>query len=252
MAVKSITLADFLNYNLEWHPFMENQQDHSYWLADDEANLIGSVLFHDRDQWGYVILSLEEDNIYRGNVGMAFIETEQKAIYSLNEKMQEIATKGRIEKKIYNSNVFDTKSTIVIKDMDHEIKRFFKKYPNRLYEMHPRRFEELIASIISDLGYHVTLTNASRDGGRDIIASINNTVTNFLAYVECKRYARDHKIGVGIIREIAGVHHIRKPSKSIIVTTSFFTKNALEDAKNIENQLELKDFNDIQAWLEKY
>ncbi|RZJ90598.1 MAG: restriction endonuclease, partial [Chryseobacterium sp.] len=127
-----------------------------------------------------------------------------------------------------------------------------KKYPHKLYDIHPRKFEELVASIFSDLGFDIELTGATRDGGRDIIASIRNAVTNFLVYVECKKYAPDNKVDVGIIRKIAGVHYIKKPSKSIVVTTSFFTKDALEEAKRIENQLELKDFNDIQAWLEKY
>jgi len=70
--------------------------------------------------------------------------------------------------------------------------------------------------------------------------------------VECKRYAADQKIDVGIIRNVAGVHYLDKPAKSIIVTTSFFTKDAQETAKQIENQLDLKDFNDIKIWLEKY
>ena len=127
-----------------------------------------------------------------------------------------------------------------------------KKYPHRLYDINPRKFEELIASILEDLGFTVELTQATRDGGRDIIASIRNSVTNFLAYVECKRYAPGNKIDVGIIRQVQGVQYTNRPSKSIIVTTSFFTRDAVKEAKLIENQLDLKDFNDIKNWLEKY
>lgn len=35
-------------------------------------------------------------------------------------------------------------------------------------------------------------------------------------------------------------------------TNKFFTRNALEEARLLENQLDLKDFNDIKTWLEKY
>ena len=49
-----------------------------------------------------------------------------------------------------------------------------------------------------------------------------------------------------------GFFYLDKPTKSIIVTTSFFTEDAKEVAKKIENQLDLKDFNDIKKWLERY
>jgi len=143
-------------------------------------------------------------------------------------------------------------SNAIVLNIDDEVKKYFKKYPHKLYDLNPRKFEELIASILKDLGFDVELTKATRDGGRDIIASIRNAVTSFLAYVECKRFAADNKVGVGIIRKVAGVHYMKMPSKSIIVTTSFFTKDAVIEAKLLENQLELKDFNDIKVWLRNY
>ena len=143
-------------------------------------------------------------------------------------------------------------SNAIVHNIDDEVKKYFKKNPDKLYDLDPRKFEELIASIFKDFGFDVELTKATRDGGRDIIASIRNAVTNFLAYVECKKYAADNKIGVGIIRNVAGVHYMRKPSKSIIVTTSYFTKDAIKEARSLENQLDLKDFNSIKEWLKKY
>jgi HJR/Mrr/RecB family endonuclease len=70
--------------------------------------------------------------------------------------------------------------------------------------------------------------------------------------VECKKYSPSNKVCVRIIREVAGVHFIRKPSKSIIVTTSYFTTEAIKEARLIENELDLKDFNGIKEWLDKY
>ena len=77
-------------------------------------------------------------------------------------------------------------------------------------------------------------------------------MSSYLTYIECKRYAADNKVGVGIVREVIGVHHIRKPTKSIIVTTSFFSKDAIKEAEAMESQLDLKDFTDIKAWLQRY
>jgi Restriction endonuclease len=55
--------------------------------------------------------------------------------------------------------------------VDDELIRFFKNHPQRMYELDPRRFEELVAAILQDLGYNVELTAQSADGGIDIIAT---------------------------------------------------------------------------------
>ena len=253
MAFKKITEDVFNDYNLVKYPTLIGIVIEEHWFSDDEANIIGTVLFDKIDKdWSYVIMALEEDGKYRFTDGEVSIEGGKEAIGRITAKMKEIARIGKIEKALYNSTLFDNKSQIIVTDINDEIKKFFKKYPQKLYDINPRKFEELIASILKDLGFDVELTKATRDGGRDIIANIRNSVANFLAYVECKRYAPDNKIDVGIIRQVQGVHYTHKPSKSIIVTTSFFTKDAKEEAQLIENQLELKDFNDIKNWLENY
>jgi HJR/Mrr/RecB family endonuclease len=253
MSLRKITEQEFDRYNFTRLPSLIGLVREKFWYADDEANIIATVLLDliDKD-WSYMIMILEEDGAYRPAEFAVSMESDEKAIETATTKMREIADIGKIEKNIYNSTLFDNKSKIVITDINEEIKKYFKKYPQRLYEITPRRFEELVASILKDMGFTVELTQATRDGGRDIIARIKNAVTEFLTYVECKRYAPDNKIDVGIIRQVTGVHYTRRPSKSIIVTTSFFTKDARQEAKQIEQQLDLKDFNDIKRWLEKY
>jgi len=105
---------------------------------------------------------------------------------------------------------------------------------------------------MEDFGFEVELTQATRDGGRDIIAYIRNAVCSYLTFVECKRYAPDNKVGVGVVRSVSGVHYLKRASKSMIVTTSFFSKDAKEEASAIEHQLELKDYTDIKQWLARY
>jgi HJR/Mrr/RecB family endonuclease len=251
MTLKSITRKKFDNYDFMRFPTFSAKE--YYWFADDDANIIGSVLLDNYDKdWSFVILAKEENGSYTIADIEVSIELEENAVEKLTQKMQKYAEIGKIEKNLYQSTLFDPKSSIVITEMDDVVKKYFKRHPEKMYEMHPRKFEELIASIFKDLGYDVELTKATRDGGRDIIASISTAATNFLAYVECKRYGADKKVDVGIIRDVAGVQYIHRPSKSIIVTTGYFTKDAIETAKQIENQLDLKDFSDIRAWLEKY
>ena len=253
MALKEISQEKFEEYNFTRHPALIGIAEEVRWFSEDDANIIGTTLIDKIDNdWSYVIMAKDADGEYRFTDGKVSINSEELASNELMDKMRVFAKNDKIEKELYNSTLFDTKSPIIITDINDEIKKFFKKYPEKLYDINPRKFEELIASILEDLGFDIQLTQATRDGGRDIIANIKNAVTDFLAYIECKRYSPDNTIGVGIIRQVSGVHYLRKPSKSIIVTTSFFTKDAKEEAKLIENQLELKDFNNIKEWLEKY
>ncbi|AND64912.1 hypothetical protein AX766_11205 [Flavobacterium covae] len=249
MAIRQISEEEFQHYNLESFPtFIAKEK---LWYSDDDANIIATILLDNFDKdYSYVILGKDEDEVYRAIDVEISIEEANDAIKNLYSKMDSIAMTGKIEKMIYESNLFIPKSPIIITEIDDTVKKYFKKFPEKLYEINPRKFEELIASIFNDYGFDVELTKVTRDGGRDIIASIKNPVYNLLAYIECKRFAPDNKIDVGIIRNVAGVHYLRKPSKSIIVTTSFFTKDAQEEAKLIENQLELKDYNDIKIWLQ--
>lgn len=252
MALRQITLEEFEKYNTKREqifPFAEEKK----WYSEDDVNIIGTLLFDKIDlDWSYVIIAKEEDGVYRASDVEVSIESQDLADRKLVEKMHSISKNGKIEKELYNSTLFDPNSAVIITDINEEIKKYLKKYPEKLYEMDPRKFEELIASIFEDLGYNIELTKATRDGGRDIIARIKNAVTEFLVYVECKRYSPKNTIGVDIVRKVTGVHHLDRPSKSIIVTTSFFTEQAIEAARKIENQLDLKDYNDIKGWLEKY
>ncbi|MDZ7694396.1 MAG: restriction endonuclease [Balneolaceae bacterium] len=179
------------------------------------------------------------------------LSSQEEAKDKLITKMSKMDSSGEIRELLFKDDDLEI-SEINITDINTEIKRYFKNHPEKLYELSPRKFEELIADIFNDLGFDVQLTQATRDGGRDIIARIKNAVTDYLTYVECKRYAAENKIGVGIIREVSGVHYIKNPSKSIIVTTSFFTSDAKEKATKLKNQLALKDYNNIKEWLSKY
>ncbi len=79
-----------------------------------------------------------------------------------------------------------------------------------------------------------------------------NAVTSFLILVECKKYSPENKVDVGIIREVVGVQTFKNPSKSIIVTTSTFTKDAIKEASQLKDKLDLKDYNNLKDWLSKY
>ena len=137
-----------------------------------------------------------------------------------------------------------------IQAVSDDVIRGLRADPRLLYELSPRRFEEIVADLLDRLGYDVTLTPASRDGGKDIYAAQKGDLGSFLYIVECKKYAPDHRVGVGLLRSLSGVVYSERATAGILATTSFFTKDAMEYRKQLQFQLSLKDYVGLQGWLE--
>jgi HJR/Mrr/RecB family endonuclease len=251
MSIVEISRDEFDSFNIARNGLFPERA----WFKSTELDLVGAIIRDpvDRD-WSYVLLAKEEDGVYRYMDGEVSLVSQRAAESALLASGTRIETTGTIQEELYSEPeaAKPEDATLVTTSIDEEIKKYLKKHPLKLYELSPRKFEELVASILKDLGFDVELTQATRDGGRDIIAHVRNAVSSYLTHIECKRYAPDNKVSVGIIREVIGVHHLHKATKSIIVTTSFFSADAIKEAQRMENQLDLKDFNDIKGWLQRY
>ena len=122
-------------------------------------------------------------------------------------------------------------------------------HPEKIHELSPRQFEEFVAELLARQGFEVLLTPASKDGGKDIYVARQDSLGSCLFLVECKKYAPDKSIGVGIIRQLYGVVQEEKATGGIIATTSFFTKGAKEFQEKVRYQVSLRDFLGVQKWL---
>jgi restriction system protein len=89
----------------------------------------------------------------------------------------------------------------------------------------PRDFERVVHAMYTHMGYDAALTRASKDGGRDIIASRNNPGGRESIRIECKRWYAP--VGVRRVRELLGVVSSEKVNKGVLVTTGRFTRGAL-------------------------
>lgn len=120
--------------------------------------------------------------------------------------------------------------------------------PTKLFQLSPRQFEELVAEIWNRFGYVVELTSRTRDGGRDVIA-VKEAEANLRFLIECKRYDRENRVGVGIVRELYGVMKDEGATKAILATTSSFTKGAKEFCSRHVWELEPKDYHGVVDWI---
>lgn len=225
------------------------------WYKSEELEMAGTIILDPFDKdWSYMLLAKDEDGFYRPLKFEVSLTSQYAAESKLLEVASAVELSGSYKEDLYHegNDQNEGDKEYVITTIDDEVKKYLKSHPEILYQMSPRKFEELVASILNDLGFEVELTQATRDGGRDIIAHVRNAVTSYLTYIECKRYAADNRVGVGIIREVVGVHHMHRATKSIVVTTSFFSADAIKEAAQMESQLDLKDFNDIKMWLGQY
>lgn len=118
--------------------------------------------------------------------------------------------------------------------------------------MTPRKFEELVAELFRDLGYYVELTKQTRDGGMDLRAFRREPFGTILTLVECKRYAPDRKVGVGVVRSLHGVVSSKHASQGVIATTSFFAREAEREREEIRGRMSLANFNALSDWLRRY
>lgn len=136
-----------------------------------------------------------------------------------------------------------------------ELRRFLAKHPEELSKLSPRKFEELIASLLSESGLDVELTAQSRDGGVDIVAVGGRDTKDVPILIQCKRYAGQRRVGVEAVRALFGAALLHEVGHAMLVTTSSFTHEAVREAKQFTDQsrdrwkLELVDAERLVSWL---
>src|SRR4051812_1601816 len=127
--------------------------------------------------------------------------------------------------------------------------RELTRNPEKLYEFSPRMFESFVAELFRSYGYQVEVTAPSRDGGRDLLVSVLNPLGDFLYFVECKRYRARTKVGVRQVRQLFGVVEQERATAGILVTTSRFTRAAIEFQRPIRRRLSLGDYDALVGWI---
>lgn len=159
---------------------------------------------------------------------------------------------------LFNWNETATHSQIItlakpkIINLNDEIIERLKRQPDDIYQVTPRKFEELLAELLTDMGMEVQLTQQTRDGGRDILACMNLPVGKILCLVEAKRYRKDRTVGVGLVRQLYGTLKDHDATNAMMVTTSKYSPDAQAFRERHRYQLTLRDYGHIVEWLQKY
>ena len=120
-----------------------------------------------------------------------------------------------------------------------------------IYNISSREFEEVIERLFQDEGFETKLTQPTRDGGRDIIATKYEMGKPIVFYIECKRYGRRNSAGVSIVRSLFGVQSSDRINKSILVTTGHVTRDARRFVDDQNAMMSVIDADEIHELIQK-
>jgi HJR/Mrr/RecB family endonuclease len=177
-------------------------------------------------------------------------------ILRLNDELGELVYDYRLGNVnlIFQTNEVPREMLEVCDSISSELITFLKHHPNEMYSLRPRQFEKLIAEILTHYGWIVQLTPATRDGGYDIFAickDISGVSNSWI--IECKKYEKERKVGVDIVRALYGAAGGLQCANAAIMlaTTATFTKNAMKYASSKYN-FELRDYESVIKWINAY
>lgn len=123
--------------------------------------------------------------------------------------------------------------------------------PNSVYNLKSWEFEELVAEVYSRHGFKAEVTQRTRDGGRDVIATCEVGGISYSTYFECKQQGPHLPVGVEIVRGLYGVMERDRIDKGVIVTTSRFTRDVIREAKLFNGRIKLVDYQELQRLMRR-
>lgn len=198
----------------------------------------GMPLYQSRAGWAITYLSstkkLDDSN--------RLLERVNRGVYKITKFGLEVAEGSQIYEKWYcdtygteNINLDIAKSPdenlqASIDDLNLSVK---EELLSQIRQKSPRFFEWLVLELVSKMGYGVesSLTEKTADGGIDGI--ISEDVFGFSKiYIQAKKYDENNKITRPIIQSFIGALSDKQTKKGLFITTSSFTREAYEFAKN--------------------
>lgn len=203
----------------------------------------------------FTTLELSDSAIKKLHLGEEISDAELSALFRSDylRTTDAVSLSASITQELYSVPAEPSSVRIICPNAELEILAYFGSHPEQLYVLPPRKFEELVASVFRNNGFDVELTPQTRDGGVDIIAIERSSLTGRAKHlIECKRYDRSNKVGIGILQRMLGVVEHHRATKGILVTTSSFSRDATIFAEFSQHRLALSDYNIVVGWLRSF
>lgn len=146
----------------------------------------------------------------------------------------------------------------IIQDQIEKIHNLLKsELYNKVKQLSPSSFEKLVLDLIVKMGYGGSIEEAKQHLGRSSDEGVDGVIKqDFLGldnvYLQAKRWS-DTNVGRREIQGFVGALHGKGAKKGIFITTSSFTKEAIEYAQSIKDMsIVLIDGEKLMNYLIKY
>lgn len=226
--------ANEFNTLEDYQQFLSDAYDHIFY---SEVPFDGGEAVFDGDSYGYVGDAVAEiENAYEFFERHSPPAQPHNSIFTANQLLVPTAEVSEA-------------AQISLVEINEELISYLAANPEKMRDLEPRKFEELIADMWRNQGYEVTLTPSTRDGGMDVIAVRKEAIGTMMVLVECKRYAAENKVGVEVIRSLNGVVQQKGATRGVIATTSYFTKGVTDFRNDVQFRIGLADFDVLKQSL---
>jgi HJR/Mrr/RecB family endonuclease len=244
VADKISMLSEFANNNIKWI-LSSSSIEYYTSLARIESNAMQSFQYERISAYIGALANYKVAHCYPDNISNEEIFENKKIDNEIVTKIFELdeETDEAINKK--------ESAIIILSPVNDRLLKYLSENPEAFYQLKDRKFEEVMAEIYSKLGYKVELTKATRDGGKDIIIRRPEILGDFIYYVECKKYAPNNPVGIGLVKNLVGTVDADRINGGILATTSYFTPDArkfVTDNK-YDYQIQMHDYNKIREML---
>jgi len=190
-----------------------------------------------------LLLNLVVNHINNGNKDIDALFK----ILSENIKYKSINQIDEVRNSIEQPSIIHVASDIRV--VNGKLLEAIQRNHEAIFDLTPRQFEEFVAELMEKRGYRVDLTKATRDGGKDLIIANHADIGNFIFYVECKKYSPTNPVGVNLVRELAGTVLADRVTAGIMVTSSYFSPDAINYSNQLKHQLSLIDYLKLKDWI---
>lgn len=115
-----------------------------------------------------------------------------------------------------------------VKQLSKKLIELIVKNPGNLKYLEWRDLERTIAELFEGIGFKITLTPSSKDGGKDVIleCKINNIQKSFI--IEIKHWRSGQKVGQTAVKEFTNIVTNKKHEKGLYLSTYGFANNYYE------------------------
>jgi hypothetical protein len=134
------------------------------------------------------------------------------------------------------------------RNINRELIEYFSQHPDRLHDLEPRQFEELLEAVFLNQGYRTELGPGRDDRGVDLRLFRKDSIGEIVTLVQAKRYRHDLPIRLEAVQALSAAVDTERAHRGLFVTTSYFLPGAETWAKTMCRRIDLADAKDVARW----